>query len=297
MPHSTEARLLDMLEINGKAFMDAVMEMRRIRALLDQAQESDWLHDPVQDDGRAALVGYAEELIASIQQLYANVAHVAAVRLRDELQSNPSFRWQQLREAVADIESRLRDELGMVKLFVLHQGQSIYLAPGADLMGQQVADRIPSVLFETEEAARCLALGRSTASAFHSMRALEVGIRALAKFLEIPDPTKPAERNWGTVLRTISERIDEKYPNTARLPGSEGAEVEALYATLDAVKNPWRNATMHTENVYQPHEADHILKCVNFFILKLSALCNEDGEKIPVPPLSLPFDAVGEPGT
>src|SRR3546814_14717724 len=89
------------------------------------------------------------------------------------------------------------------------------------------------------------------------MRTLEIAIRALANFLKIADPTKPAERNWGFVLGKIKESLDVQYPAKLRQPRSEGAEVEGLYASLYAVKNPWRNATMHVETFYQPHEAAH----------------------------------------
>ena len=56
-------------------------------------------------------------------------------------------------------------------------------------------------VFELDEAAKCLALGRSTAAVFHLMRAMEVGIRSVARCLGIPDPLKPAERNWGSILK------------------------------------------------------------------------------------------------
>lgn len=68
------------------------------------------------------------------------------------------------------------------------------------------------------------------------------------------------------------------------MPGSEGAEFEALYANLDAVRNPWRNATMHVETIYAPHEALHILRCSAFFMSKLNTLCDENGEPKTVSP-------------
>lgn len=269
---------LDMLEINGQSFMNAVIEMRRVKVLIEGNGEAPgWKNDPIPADTRPIALGHIDEMVVAVQQLHARAAYISADRLRDNLENNETFTWNQLRDAMADIELRLSDELSLVKLFVLNPAQSVYLLPGPDLMGQQVADRFPSLLFEMEEAAKCLALARPTASAFHSMRALEIAIRAMAKFLGIADPTRPAERNWGFVLKTIKAAIDAKYPSNTRMPNSEGSALEALFQSLDAIKNPWRNATMHAENVYQPHEADHILQCVNVFLLNLSALCDEDG--------------------
>jgi hypothetical protein len=95
----------------------------------------------------------------------------------------------------------------------------------------------------------------------------------------------------GVILEAIRKRIDEKWPKNARLAGSKGAQIEALYATLDAIKNPWRNATMHVEKTYAPHEALHIARCVGMFLVELMKHCDESG----IPPHSSPAKAsVGE---
>jgi hypothetical protein len=56
--------------------------------------------------------------------------------------------------------------------------------------GENVSIKFPSLIYEINEGTKCLALGRSTASAFHSIRCLEGGIRAISRCLKIPDPTK-----------------------------------------------------------------------------------------------------------
>ncbi|WP_426046202.1 hypothetical protein, partial [Brevundimonas sp. TWP3-1-2b1] len=100
-------------------------------------------------------------------------------------------------------------------------------------------------------------------------------------FLDIPDPIKPAERNWNVLLKTIKDGIDVKYPTSAdKGPHTEGARIEGLYANLDSIRNPWRNATMHNENIYQIEEADHILKCVNVLFIKCAEMFDEQGEAI-----------------
>ncbi|HEY3695150.1 hypothetical protein [Phenylobacterium sp.] len=273
--------LLDVLEINGQSFMHAVQELRRMHTYMQQSNDQEIWKVSIDMAHRQPLLAAIEGMIEATNQLYARAARISATRLRDNLENNEHYTWVQMGEALQDIDSRLRDELGLVRLFVLNDQESMYLRPGAELFGQQISDRYPSIMFDLEEAAKCLALGRATASAYHAMRALEVSIRALAAFLEIPDPTKPAERNWGTVLKAIKDAMDAKYPAKLRMPGSEGCKVEALYTTLDAIKNPWRNATMHAENVYQPHEANHILQAVNQHMMKQVDVFNEDGEGVP----------------
>lgn len=269
-----------MLEINARSFMGAVMEMRRVQALIEHVANDEQRSRIPDDAQRIQIQSHVSQLIDSLRELYAQVALIAADRLHACLDEPVCVTWAEIGAQMRDIESRLRDELGLVRLFVLPPQTARYLLNGEDLLGPTIADRFPSVIFEMEEAAKCLAVQRSTASAFHAMRALEVPIRAIAAFLDIPDPTKPAERNWGVVLKTINDALDAKYPARARMPGSVGSKLEGLYASLDAIKNPWRNATMHAENVYQPHEADHILQCVNMFMLKVADVMDEQGNPI-----------------
>lgn len=271
--------LRDVLEISGQAFMNAVQEMRRIQVIIDQHSE-DQTRESIPDEIRESFNRQLEEMAISSSHLFARLTFLSINRDSNRMRNDLSYSWKSFRDDMLDIDLRLNDEVGLIKMFVLDGSQSMALQSGHELLGSEVADRYPSMLFEVEEAAKCLALGRSTASAFHSMRALEIALKGFAAFLKISDPVAPAQRNWAFVLNAIKDAIDSKYPAKSRMPGSEGAEVEALYASLDAMKNPWRNATMHTENVYQPHEANHILQCLNVFVVKLASICDEDGARI-----------------
>jgi hypothetical protein len=266
-----------MLEINGHLFMNAVMEIRRVQAIIEHSGDDDQRRANMGRESRDIVIRNTADLTDALEQLHARLTLTAALRLSETLQGDQEFKWSDLKQRMADIESRLRDELEMVRLFVLSPAMATYLMDGADLCGPRITSHFPSVLFEMEEAAKCLAVLRPTASVFHSMRALEVAIRALARFLDIQDPTKPSERNWGNMLSAIKQGMKDRYPG-ATMPHSEGARVEGLYASLDAIRNPWRNATMHVENIYQPHEAEHILKCVNMLLLQMSEMFDEEGQ-------------------
>jgi hypothetical protein len=109
------------------------------------------------------------------------------------------------------------------------------------------------------------------------MRLMEIGIGAVARCLGIPDPIKPSERNWGRILESIQKGIDKHWPNSADRMSGDGALFESLHASLDAVKNPWRNATMHVDNKYTDDEAEHIFMAVKGFMKKLASRCDEGG--------------------
>ena len=75
-----------------------------------------------------------------------------------------------------------------------------------------------------------------------------------------------------------AELIDAVRWYEERRPGIGGEFFDALYASLDAVKNPWRNATMHPANKYTQEEAEHIFVSVKGFMMKLASRCGENGE-------------------
>jgi hypothetical protein len=112
------------------------------------------------------------------------------------------------------------------------------------------------------------------------MRAMEIGIRAVAACIGIPDPTKAAERNWGKVLENIKKEVERRSTTkpTAAWNGGDRAFFEDVYVSLDAVRVAWRNTTMHVETKYTDDEAEHIFVAVKGFMKKLARRMDEDGE-------------------
>ncbi len=271
-----------MFELQALSFLGAVTELRTLIVRVEFIPEK---AAPIGPEDRADLLApHVTKLIDELRVAGARSALASAVRLKDRLDdAKAPVTYTAVGASLADIESRFADHLIDIKLFVLDQNEASLFQPADDLLNfaggpvQGFSGAFPNAAFEIEEAAKCIALGRYTASVFHCMRTLEHGIKALAKRLEIPDPTKPSEKNWGIILGLIKDEIDAKWPKNARLAGSTGARLEALYATLDAVKNPLRNATMHVEAVYAPHEALHIARCTGVFMMELMKHCDEGG--------------------
>ena len=221
------------------------------------------------------------EMSVATQYIGARLASKEAKRTHRRLieqASLPTF--FEIKRSADEIDSRLRDELEDIHFAVLDQNQSFHLGPANQLVNWDVMGLFPSAALEVEEAAKCYALGRSTACVFHCMRLTELGLKAFSKFLGIEDPTKPAEKNWNFILRKVKEAIDSQYPQAARLGDSDGAKCERIYASADAIKNPWRNATMHVDTVYTQIEARHILACTDQFMHQLSVVCDEKGRAI-----------------
>ncbi|EDQ33754.2 hypothetical protein HPDFL43_04855 [Hoeflea phototrophica DFL-43] len=206
------------------------------------------------------------------EAVQARLAGVAARRMAEMLDdSSQVVRMEQVRSSIDDVESRLRDELKQVAIFVMHAHETMLLGNANELAsGWDINAFYPDAARELEESAKCIAFDRPTAGVFHAMRMLEVGLKALAAHLEIDDPTDPAKRNWGAMLRDIKTKIDEKFDK-----GSDRREkYERLYASIDAVRNPWRNGSMHVTSFYSGQEALHILRCSLYFLQMLASVTN-----------------------
>jgi hypothetical protein len=238
-------------------FMDGCLnDQNAIKLLLDQSQ-------------------YLRE---ATEEIGAHITTMAIDEHRSRLQKYNNILFGRLSSDYADILKTLERELSTTHLFSLNADEYKYFEPSDPLFGQDFEAKFGTLgAFELDEAAKCMALGRPTAAVFHMMRILEVGIKALAKCLGIPDPIKPSERNWGKILEKImKDGIEKKWPSANRISG-DGRFFEDLCATLDAVKNPWRNSTMHVEEKKTDQEAQHIFDAVRGFMMKLCSRMDEDG--------------------
>ena len=182
-----------------------------------------------------------------------------------------------LHQLVKDLHYRMIDDLKGQFFLSVPADKVTYYQQDKLLFGNDVHTQFPSASFEMDEAGKCIALCRYTAAIFHLMRIMEISIRATARCLGIPDPVKPGDRNWGNILKDIKAGIDAKWPTQTARQSGDGHLFENIYASLDAVRNPWRNATMHVENKYTEEEAEHIFLAVRGFMIKLSARLDEQG--------------------
>lgn len=186
-----------------------------------------------------------------------------------------------LSQMLDNLSDRMMDECSLRKFIALSVQDAAYVFPKTPLFGDDVEQKYPSAAFEIDEAGKCLGLSRPTVTVFHLMRVMEIGIRTVARCLGIPDPTRPAERNWGNILKAIKDDLDAhtgSSPLKAWANPKERQFFETTYASLDAVRVAWRNTTMHVENKYAADEAEHIYIAVRGFMRQLASRCDENGD-------------------
>jgi hypothetical protein len=248
--------------------------MAAVRVLLrpDGAGADLWESETVADQITEILL-HCEELGLAVSRLKARWA-LGLLKAHIEKRSNEQLDVAALARTVADF---IELEISSRRFFTIRP-ENVPLMEGRPGFGDDVYARFPSAAYDIEEAGKCLALHRSTASAFHSVRCLEAGIRALARSLGISDPTKGAERSWHNALRDIGIAMEARWPKSSGRMSGDARVFDEAHAALSGMQNPWRNGTMHLDQKYTEDEARHIFDVVCGFMKKLASRMDEQGE-------------------
>ena len=177
-----------------------------------------------------------------------------------------------------DILSILERELRIAMVFAVDANRVRFYEQSEPLFGAVVASKFPSIAYDIDQAGKCFACDLTTASAFHTLRCLEAGTKAIARCLGIPDPANGADRNWGIFTGKIRDEIERRWPQkTGRLSGDAKLFDEA-FGALKAIQNPYRNATMHLDSVYSSSEAKHLFEMVKGLMGQIASRMDENGD-------------------
>jgi hypothetical protein len=137
----------------------------------------------------------------------------------------------------------------------------------------RVLDGFPSAQKDIQAGVDLWALQHHTASAFHFMRVLEHGLRALAKDVGISFDIQ----NWQNVIdeieaeiRQISKRLPRGAEKNERLRFLSEAAKEFVY-----FKDGWRNYVAHNRANYDEYQSRGILEHVKAFMTTLSSKLRE----------------------
>jgi hypothetical protein len=268
--------LLEMLEFLASEWSQLIrsleeltnlLNLEMVRAMVDEDRA--YFTKPLrQVSDSCALLGlnfsfaYAEELIALIES--------RSLFLGDGKNLTP----EELVGEFSILRKRIDDELKNRKFLAISPGKSAFYRT-LDLFGDKVTKAFPSARKDIEEAGTCYACGRSTAAVFHLMRVMEVGLRALGASLNNPDLDPRKNPSWERILKPCDDEL--RKPIADRRP--EWRTDDLFYsnatANLRAVKDAWRNPTLHVEVDYDDERALEILNAVKSFMRHLALRCGE----------------------
>lgn len=164
------------------------------------------------------------------------------------------------------LRETLEDEVKHLLVLHMPPGQAMHFYAGDKLLGEDVLAKFPQLGQDIDEAGKCFGSGRYTATVFHLMRVMEVGVQEFGKALGVSllDATN-CEKSWNQILEQ-SDKAIKAIPKPT--PGrAERAEVSAL---LGAVRIAWRNEVMHPRATYTAEEAERILNATKAFMSELA---------------------------
>jgi len=144
----------------------------------------------------------------------------------------------ELREFLRNVEYELRSHLF---LYVSQEQATYYTQPTKGW--EKIIERWESTVRDIEEARKCFALNRYAASVFHSLQVIELGLLELGKFIHVVDP----QSGWTAITRELEKILKKKYPERSDFEKKHSSFLEQVQATVEALKNAWRNKISHTQ--------------------------------------------------
>lgn len=253
----------------------AAIDMQLIYMILDQSKDNRVVGTLVSPDDCSKIAPLMSAISNELVKFSCPVSASSANNPL-ELMQQGKLTYENVIEYMRELDGRIRDELNQTHSFCLSRIESDLFNPIDPILGWDVHINFESAQFDIEEAAKCHALGRSTAAVFHTFRVLEVGIHALARCLNVPDLDKPKMKNWGFILGAIESALKERWPKETDRDSGDGELFWEVYTLMAAIKTP-RNGTMHPARKYTEQEADRILRLVGDIIRRLAERIDENG--------------------
>jgi len=253
--------LFDMLEHSASAFADIfhALSALRERVARPDIAKSRLTADLVEEGPFAEQLQKLEieckrlDLIVTLKLLKAIVKDI------------DQYDGQYLAERLGQLQERAVDELDS-KLFLFVPSADASYYRDKVLFGSEVDSKFPQVAQDITEAGKCRSLDRHTATVFHLMRVLEAGVAQFASKLAVAiGPTE----TWGNILAKVDGTI-KTLPKVTPQEREHREICQGLYSGLNAIKDAWRNPTMHAiASSYTAQEAREIWDLTSHFMRRL----------------------------
>jgi hypothetical protein len=145
-----------------------------------------------------------------------------------------------------------------------------------DLFGEAVSAAFPSAQPEIKDAGNCLAADLHTAAVFHLMRAVEHGLRALARHLRVRTGQPLEYACWEHVIRAIDRKLNAL---RSKPKGKKKSDELEFYGRIlmecAYFKDAWRNPVSHARGRYREAQALDVFGHVRDFMQRLAERVKE----------------------
>lgn len=154
------------------------------------------------------------------------------------------------------------------------KGRLVRLAPET-MWGHEVCSNFKAAISDISHAGDCLIVGEGTACVFHLMRVMEVGLRALGKSLNDARLDPRTNPSWDSILKRCDDELKLPYAKRSTEWQIDPSFFSEATANLRAVKDAWRNPTMHVEKNYEYDDALDVWNAVRAFMRHLGTRLHE----------------------
>jgi hypothetical protein len=202
------------------------------------------------------------QMIAEVAKT--NPANVKVGENRMEIKG-ASLDIQRMNHYVESVYATLQAELGSMLFKAIARERNSYV-DGSWLHDSSIVAAFPTAAKELERAGICYALGQPTATVFHSMRALEPVLVALAA----PFGISAKFENWQNIINDIEAKVRAlgQLPKSQQKVDDEKFFGEAC-SHLYFIKNAWRNHVAHARDSYSDDEGLKVLQHSKEFVESL----------------------------
>src|SRR5579862_2903608 len=160
---------------------------------------------------------------------------------------------------------RIADDLAAVVFMRLESKRAAYF-DDPNALSELVPERFPSTKRDIREVGRCYAAGRNTATVYHLMRVMEVGLKALGKQFGVPDYLP----SWESILHKIEHELEKDHKDKTPEWKAEEECYRRVISDFRAVKDAWRNYVMHARVFYDDETALEQIHAVKAFMRHLA---------------------------
>src|ERR1019366_7274657 len=255
--------LLEMLDFYAREFIRCVEMIGELKTrVLGFGQ-----FKQIDAEEASAIVGQMDILRSHCEALELTMAVARIDRIFSAFQNGP-LKFLEFAQMLTALRERIDDQLSSRVFFAVgsrnlgffaHNPKAnnrLFLKATEEVVGVGVLTSFPSTSDDLEDAIKCRCCGRTTATVFHLMRALEVAIRALGNTLGDPNIDPKRNPTWEAILKRCDTELALPGHKRSAEWASNGDFHAELAADLRSIKTAWRNPTMHVDRSYTAEQAD-----------------------------------------
>jgi hypothetical protein len=236
------------------------------------------LPHPLDDFTKSDSVNRLEHVEKIFGELGMTISAETAKEVYDALkEDSPRKNFQWLIDQIDGLRKLAVKEMNNKAFFYVSSERAKFFPRMDDqhIFGQNVATAFPSAAFDIAESGICLALARGSASVFHLMRVLEIGLTALGTQFGV----SLAHTNWAPAITEIERKVRNMNNDAAWKDRPDCKTLQEFYAQaashFGVLKDAWRNHTMLARGAYTEEQAERVFENVKGFMQKLSERLSE----------------------